>query len=367
MEWACEICGTVSSLPICEVCGTHRPIEDDALIGVDMTGRRTPQEITEFGDMLGKAIFAALGEHDAARPRSLQKTIGFSGLGGCREFIRATVAGDPEAPPGDNEKVPGGKLNWAAMVGTATGEYIEKVLTELPEKVKLALEVLGGKIRTQESLTLTLPKSGIRVNGSSDILADEWIADLKSKDTLYEVRRKGPELDHQAQICGYLVAAIQQGLLPDTASAHLIYFDRSGKDPWPFVWSIDYPRALTILDVVERRLEDVQKALETAQMAPRDKPTTWCMSVQCPFRLKCWEGYYPTEEIDNPEIHEAARDYAEARDEEKAVKARKEGARQKLIDVEGLTPEFVVKWVSKKTAYGITDTIEVRDRKDILP
>lgn len=362
-EWICLNCGTIGTFDQCEVCYEHRP-SGDAEAAILMQSRMSPQEVAEIGNNLGQAIMDAIGKFQALSPRTQQTALGFSSLGGCREFIRATVAGDVQVPPIPKEGV-SPELKWAAYVGSAVGDYTENKIKEIPQEIRAQIsELLGEPLTTQEILTLELA-GGIRVTGSCDLRGETWILDFKTKDGLGTVRREGPSFKEQAQVCGYLVAAIQKGLLPDTATGHLVYLDRSGKDPTSHVWSIDYWRALVVLEAVAERISNVEHALETGQMAQRDETTTFCMSIGCPFRMNCWAGYYPTEEITNPEVIAAAESYVIARDDEKDAKDRKEAARQALKGQEGVTPDLAVKWVSKQTKYGLTETIEVRPRVEI--
>jgi hypothetical protein len=144
------------------------------------------------------------------------------------------------------------------------------------------------------------------------------------------VRREGPTFKEQCQISGYLVAAVQGGTLAADATGHLIYLDRSGADKTTHVWSVGYDQALAILAVAEDRLGSVAHALATAQPATRDEPESWCWAIKCPFYSKCWVGYMPSDEIDNPRLLSAAQLYIEGRADKKAALDLMEAARLEL-------------------------------------
>lgn len=313
------------------------------------------------GERLMRELFWAVGTFDQARPRTVQGMagiLGFSDLGGCREYIRASVAHDEKFPAPHPLKLP-------AFVGTWGGEGMEQA----------AQWFYGDAVKTQVKLTLDLG-DGIIIDGSSDIIYVEEgaVVDLKSKAELDTVRRDGPSQKEWIQISGYLVACIQKGILPDTATAHLIYWDRSGQDTKGHVATIDFDLAIFYLDIARKRLEDVAVAIEqgVVQSYLRDEPESWCFAVSCPYYNTCWEGYTPTNEIEDPALIEAIAGYAKARDDEKAIGKVKAAARASLKQpngngdvhhVEGMTPDWIVKWTLVENPSGsMTERLEVRPR-----
>jgi hypothetical protein len=313
---------------------------------VDMTDESNWSQgsgIDEYGEKVGAAIIGAIREFDESRPRNSQRALGMSSLGGCREFIRATVAGE--------ERVPGTKPKWAANVGTALGDYVEALLQQL-----------DGGVRTQEYITYTTP-NGIKVTGSCDVLTDNMVIDLKSKDGLGEVRRYGPSLDHKVQLIGYLKGAIQNGLLPPDATGHLVYLDRSGKDATAYVWSTTADNE-QLEEIITQRLNDVAHALDTSegQGILRDMPTSYCMRIECPFRMACWKGYIPDTKLTHPKILEDVKRYTEARAEKKALDNVQDGVKTRLAGTSGVLPDgTVVSWTIRKTRTGDTEQIDIRE------
>lgn len=315
------------------------------------------------GDWIAEQIMLAAGEFDQNRPRTVQGMaggLGFSDLGGCREYIRASVVGDERHYPAHPLKLP-------AFVGTWGGEGIEKAMAWK----------FGEAVKTQLTLRLDLG-DGIVIQGSSDIiwLGQNAVIDLKSKAGLADIRREGPSEKEWIQISGYLVACIQTGLLDQSATAHLIYWDRSGSDPKAHAATIDYELALFYLSIARERLEAVAVAIEQGivQSYLRDMPESWCFAVGCPFYYQCWDGYMPTNEITDPNLIEAVAKFAQARDDEKAMTSLKAERRELLRQsngageihyVEGRTPDWIVKWTLVENPSGwVSERLEVRPRKD---
>lgn len=312
----------------------------------------TVAEVDQFGHALGEGIYEALRDFQSNAPRTLQsqaRVLGMSELGGCREYIRASIAGEP--------KTERNLLKWAAAVGTAVGDWAER-----------ALEQHFPDIVTQETVTLSLPRLGIEVTGHLDgRIGRAAIIDFKTKDGLAEVRREGGSYKEKVQVSGYLIAALQAGLVDDDASAHLIYIDRSGKEPKPHVISIDMAQAHALIASAEERLEDVAAALATGRHAQRDEPESWCFNVSCPFYDLCWAGYTPSEKITHPEELRKVQEFVDARQAEKEAGEIRAAKREALRGIEGVTeglfPNWIVRWSVSSTATGETEKLEVREVK----
>lgn len=316
-------------------------------------------EAQKKGAILQKRIVDAIAsarENSARTQQSKARVLGMSDLGGCREFIRATIAGEPRGP------VP--SLKWAAEVGTAIGDHVEGILG------------FNG-FQTQETVVLKLPRTGIEVTGHLDEkdVVDDSILDNKTVDGLADVMREGPSFKNKVQISGYLVAEVQTGGLTPEATGHLVYFDRSGKQGEPYVWSLTYEMALQILDAAEERLLDVQHALATGTRNGRDgrlmtdEPESWCRAIQCPFYAACWDGYQPTGDITHEREIDAVRRRLAALADVKDATSRSESAKQDLRGVEGVVKEgphkgTVVKWTISDMGNGrMSERLEVRPPK----
>jgi hypothetical protein len=324
---------------------------------------RTPQEFAALqarGEQLGLDVLEAVRKQQLAAPRTLQsdqRILGPSELGGCREYIRASIKGDPKAPAK--------RVKWAAFLGTVTGDAIEDaVRAQIPGAV------------TQERVTATLP-SGMRATGSLDIrMGRDAVVDLKSKSGITDIMGEGPSLKHLIQISSYLVGAMQADLVDPDAYAALLYFDRSGDEKRMYSFVIDIDDAWYFLGVADKRLDEVAEAMAagTSQSYLRDEPESWCYHTECPFYQACWgsEDYNPTGKITDARSVEALTRYDKLRAIKKIADAGLAQAKAQLFPdqsdertkVEGITNSGLqLKWRLKENASGfISYVIDVRQR-----
>lgn len=325
---------------------------------------RSPQEFAALqarGQQIGLDILEAVRVHQNNAPRTQQsdkRILGPSELGGCREYIRASIAGD--------QKAPATRVKWAAFLGTVTGDAIEDAIrAEMKDAV------------TQERVTVTLP-SGIRATGSLDFrIGRGLIGDLKSKSGLADIMADGPSLKNLIQISAYLVGSIQADIVDPDAIASLVYFDRSGDEKRMYVFSIDVDDAWYFLEVADKRLAEISEAMAAGvtQSYLRDEPESWCFHTQCPFYNACWgsEEYNPTGKIEHPRHVAALKQYDEMRQIKKTAEAGMAQAKHELFPdltdehtkIEGVwAGGLSVKWrltQNAKTGF-ISYTIDVRKR-----
>lgn len=299
-------------------------------------------------------IYDGLLTFDNNRARSRTKDarmLGMSDLGGCREYMRATIAGDPKEPERE--------LKWAAFVGTALGDYVE-----------MAMGGVAG-VKTQHWISVTLPTSGIVVSGNSDVIhGRNRLIDLKSKDGLDSVIDEGPSYQQWVQVSGYLVGLVQAGEMDAVGStATLLFLDRSGGQGRPLAFTITYRQAMSYLEDADERLEDVAKALATdrSQGELRDQPESWCFYVGCPFYSACWgEEYQGQGVIDAPQHIAAMQQYDRGRAlKKKADQMMKEAKTNLGAFLEAEPPQgegggFRLKWTLSQRGGFISRTIDLR-------
>ena len=294
-------------------------------------------------------LAAAFASWESKRPRNIQVTLGPSSLGACREFIRATIAGDegiPERPRGLD----------GANVGTLLGEALEQIFSA----------EMG--MASQVPITLVFEKLGLTVKGHSDLvyLQKNKLIDLKSKDGLASILAEGPSLENLIQISAYLVGAVQEGLMPEGSTAELVYYDRSGADKKFIAVPIDWESAQRFIELAEQRLNEVMDVYnagssEESRWGLRDKSPSICFATQCPFRINCWGGseWIPSGVIDGEDELARVAAYVQMREDEKAVAKRRKETRENLRGIQGTTADG--KWaVSWKP--GRND-----DRLDVVP
>lgn len=299
-------------------------------------------------------LLDAFNSWSSDRPRTLQRKLGPSSLGGCREYIRATIAGDEgiaERPRGLD----------AASIGTMVGDSLESIFE--------------GRIgvATQVHVSIQLAKLGLTVEGHSDML---WIErqrlfDLKSKNGLAEIEREGASLENVIQISVYTVGAVQNGTLPEGSSASLVYYDRSGTDKKFLIYTFTWEELLGYVEIAESRLAQVFEVLDAgspdeSRWGLRDKEPGMCFYTQCEFRLNCWGGadnWIPASTITTEAGLAAVAEYVRARKAAKDGVAYQREAREGLRGVEGVTSvpiDGLVYAVSWKP--GRND-----DRLDVIP
>lgn len=325
------------------------------------------------GRAVAKKLMAATAYAQQNAPRSLQseqRVLGMSELGGCREYIRASLAGDPKT---DLEKI-----KWPAYVGTALGDKLENDLVGLPDELIRA--------SNQGTVQVKLRRTGITVQGHydlvvMDVLGDgvDDVIDFKSKDGTTDIRSTGPKFKELVQVSGYLIALVQQGVLEATAYGHLMYVDRSGREPEWFSYSVSYQEAVAYLDAAEDRIIEIAHAIDSGitQEFLRDEPESWCFNVGCPFYAGCWSGaeYNPTDPIEHPELLRAMDLYAEGRDLGVLAEEKKRTAKSILNPesavadpetgdapgrVRGRSEKWILNWTDKPYGDRIVPTISLR-------
>lgn len=286
---------------------------------------------------LKERIHRALIDFENAKPRNQQVRLGPSELGGCREYIRNVMVGTPQA---DSDVWP-----TAAVMGTLMGAHMEEVC-----------EWAFGAL-TEMSVTTTLP-NGIKISGHADVVMveDNAVVDAKTKNELHEVLRDGSSLDNKVQISVYTLGLVQQGVLTEGATAHLIYVDRSGTQQFLHETILTWDDILGYVDLAVQRTGEVLEAQEHIDQGQveaardlRDKTPPFCFSerVMCPFRFACWQGseWVPDEVITDADVIRDVEKYAELRDELRAVESIRKELRERLKGVSGLTPSgYSVVW-----------------------
>lgn len=299
--------------------------------------------------MLTDDILDAMKRKANSRERNHQIGLGPSDYGHCREYVRNVMIGTPRQP---SDVWPA-----AAEIGTMIGDYMEQATAEF----------MGAM--TQVPVTTQMP-NGLKVSGTADIVlvSRNCVVDCKTKAELAQVRKDGPSLDNLIQVSIYAVGLVQQGILQEGASAHLMYVDRSGNEQALEEAVLDWPTILSFVDKCVERLEDVITAQEHIDQGEvewarplRDKTPPFCYHerVMCPFRDACWKGseWKPTAEdsVLTDEVADLVHGYVEARDGQKEVEALRKAYREALKGVTGITEDgWSVVWSGGDRALYVT-------------
>lgn len=328
---------------------------------------------TELEQLLLEAVIADRN----AQPRSQQLQVGPSQVGGCRELLRAGLfEGDTLAEP---------ETDWAtaAFMGSVAGAELERIFGERLDAV------------TQQRITAMFGMLGVSISGATDLIFvdRDQISDLKSTDdigsmlydlkrnagiieTLLQIRREGllfqknietpdggyeltevmvsklSKLHYYVQVAIYVIGAIQQGVLPEDATARLVFYDRSGEYQGFVALVVSQEEIDLFYTIGQMRLQQVvhaQQVYEATGGNPaviaelRDMAPSFCFSpkVMCPRRMHCWAGsdWANDNRITNPDHIAATNRYIVGRDLEKLGKGMKQAARAELKEVTGMLPD----------------------------
>lgn len=273
------------------------------------------------------AVQAAITLASNSTARSQQAAdfiVGMSDLGGCREYVRLMLTETPATDP---------RSKVEAFIGSALGEAIEEALGFL----------YGDALRFQIETRTPLP-SGRHVRGHPDIVGENIVLDLKSKNGVAVAAKAGMTLQQRFQTHGYGGALVAAGEAdPSRLVVGCIYYDRAGVDE-PVAHLEPYDP--NILQQIDDWLDDVIYAVEHDQRASQDRAREWCASY-CEYFTACRGGETDaTGLITDEDALAAVEILLEAQEAERVLKRRREAAKATLAGVEGSTGTHTVRWVN---------------------
>lgn len=316
-------------------------------------------------------------------PRTLQREVGPSSLGGCRELLRASIFEPQLIVPNET--------HWAAAahVGQVMGGDLERIFGQRLNAVE------------QQRITAFFSELGVEISGSIDLLflAFDMITDLKSTTdmggTIYDLTknaeliesllaiwregklfesyvetpdgayehtevllRKFSKLHYYVQVAVYVVGAIQQGLIDaDKASGRLVFYDRAGDFQEFLALVMTAEEIAMFFDIGEARVQQVVRAQDLLEQGGnpalihqlRDMTPSYCFSrkVMCPLRDRCWGGsdFDPEDVIISADLAAAADRYAEGRRLATLADGMKKAAKEELKGITGrFTNGLAVGW-----------------------
>ena len=315
--------------------------------------------MTDRSQKIQTLIIDALTAHQDETPRTKQSNEGILGpsdIGFCRQKAALMTKGiaPTDRPP-----------KWAAAVGTAIHDYVERALKDAyPDWIVGSID----KLR----VTATLP-SGAMISGHPDIVvrSANAVLDIKTVDGFEWIKREGTSKQHKFQRHLYAMGLIQAGILTDATPLLVgnIYFDRSGKQPEPIVITDELDPTLT--DEIDSWVQDVIYAVTNNEDASRDVPAAVCEKIcshftACRGALEVFEG---AETITSPDLIGAVNMYLEGRDLERKGASMKNEAKSMLYGVNGVTATHQVRWVevaptviaaSERDGYQRMDIVKLR-------
>lgn len=224
-------------------------------------------------------------DFDDARPRSLQRAVGWSEVGGCRAALGFRLDGAFTTDDTDS---------WAAQRGTAIHEYLGPVLD-------------GPGVRIEVETTYR------GIPGHADIVEPDSVIDIKTTSLANSKLWAG---DHsllypkRVQVHGYAAGLVDAGELPADCTVRLLIVPVDGAfTDW---WAYEEPFSRALADEGADRLEDVRAQLDAGEPLPKDKPYAWCASY-CDFFSLCRDAddAKTLAEITDPELARAVTRYGE--------------------------------------------------------
>jgi hypothetical protein len=298
-----------------------------------------------------KLLEAVIAE-ERERPRTLQREVGPSEIGGCLELLRSKIFEPPE------DDAPEEHWPVAAHIGTVMGEELERIFGKRLEAV------------TQQRITAYLAELGFSITGSSDVIfvEDNQIVDLKSTAAMGSVFYEGPKMSYYIQIALYVWGAVQLGILNEGAEGRIVYYDRTGNYQGFVAVVVDWEAICNFIGLAQQRLTQVIHAQEVYEDTGdmhlihdlREYTPSFCFSakVECPRRFKCWGGsdWAPVEILTDPNHLSAARRYIEGRRLEQMGKAMKDESKAELDNVNGTFPEGIMIGRDKRGYISVVET-----------
>lgn len=227
----------------------------------------------------------ALRDYDRSRPRSQQRAVGWSEVGGCRSYMGFRLDG---AFADETDM-------WAATRGTAIDEYAGPILAAR----------LGARYQ--------VPTSYRGVPGHADLVDDTSVTDMKAPELgNAKAWQSDPSALKQKRIQGHGYAAglIDAGELPADAIVRLAIMPSGGTFADWWAWEEPFDRSLA--DEGADRLEWVRARVNAGDPLPKDMPYAWCADW-CPFFALCRKPEEASDfaEIEDPELAAAVVRYGE--------------------------------------------------------
>lgn len=269
---------------------------------------------------------------DRTRPRSQQREIGWSEIGGCRRRAGYRLAGYEPTNPGSSVQ---------AVLGTAIHDAIAAILAQN----------LGPDDLAEHPVEF----AGVRGHLDRYEAATSTVVDVKTTTSrwLEHIKVHGPDKPHRWQVTGYGAALVAAGR--KVRWVRIDYIARDTGEEYSVVERFDP----TVLRDALEWIDEVRNA--DVEMLPREYAPDGPFCKHCPFYDVCWEGQLPDRDprsvlyVEDPDargwaerLWQAQRDAEDAKkriDEARgaldAIRPNDEGAQ--LVDVGFDVPlKFVV-------------------------
>lgn len=255
-------------------------------------------------------------DFDAARPRSLQRAVGWSEVGGCRAAIGFRLDGAFTTDDTDT---------WAAQRGTALHEYIGPILGGPGVRVEVDTSYRG-------------------IPGHADLVEPDSVTDIKTTTLANSKLWAGDRSllrPKRIQAHGYAAGLVDAGELPEDCTVRLLVIPVDGTfADW---WAYEEPFDRSLADEGADRLEDVRARLAAGETLPKDKPYAFC-EKWCSYFSLCREAEdtKALPEITDPEAARAVTRYGELNAAIKPLADEKETIAPLVRGLRGTTGDWRV-------------------------
>jgi hypothetical protein len=203
---------------------------------------------------------------DWERPRSQQKGLGVSDLGGCRRQAGFKLAGQPPEKPSGSVQ---------AVIGTAVHDKVDEALVAMRD---------AGLIPANSVINEEVRFGGLL--GHPDLYVDGVLRDTKTVGydaQLASYQLNGPPKRHLWQAMTYAAA-----LIVSDRPVHIVQLDylvRDSGNSWLWEGPFDY-------DQVRDAMQWLNSVRETPlEMLARDFAPDSAQCSHCPFFNACWSGH----------------------------------------------------------------------------
>lgn len=265
-------------------------------------------------------LMEAWKAQDDARPRSRQKTLGMSSLGGCARRAYHELRGD--APTNETKRL-------GSLLGTAFHAAVEGV--GLPGETEIFVQ--HGEL-----------------TGHVDRFHDGVVRDWKftKRSSIEWIKKNGPSQQYRWQIQMYAHALCAQGDKVD--GCWIVFIPRDGDEDDCYVWEEDYDPS--VAEEALAWLLMVEEAQARNEPPEPEKAIPFCRDY-CPFYGLCPGAHNAKRDadpIDDEWLESAARSYWTAGNNVKQLATYKEQAAGALEGVTGRYGDYLV--TQRNTRYG---------------
>ena len=229
-------------------------------------------------------------EWDRSRPRSQQRELGWSEIGGCRRRAGYRLAGTEPTNPGGSVQ---------AVLGTAIHDAVQQRLNETAgpdDLVEYEVRFAGivGHLDRYEAAT-------------------GYLVDVKTTSSrwLEHIKVHGPDRSHLWQINGYAAALIREG-----RQVRRVVLDYIARDTGELYRWTSTPDPMKVRDALDW-LKSVRSV--PVDMLNRDYEPDGPFCKHCPFYEVCWDGATPGRDprsvlyVEDPDARKWAHQLLDAR------------------------------------------------------